>query len=520
VFEFIENLIVSGTSGSTDFFGTMLSAYLKLNNCSKGLLLSKDNESKPYIIISSGIEGDKENSFAEFYIENYYRIFNELSVNKSDDFNYAFVNDDTMLHIALRCNFEGLIILIDCNRDRGFFKNENLESFTRIVIRLINAYQERCKTDDLLTIYKEECLRKGRYLSGFAHEMKTPMNTITGFSQLLKEPDLKKENILKFIKIISDTSENIISSINSFNEIAEIETGQIKIYADTIHIPALLDEIYSKYYSKFKQKDLVLEKNIFQGETFSDVFTDEAKLKQVFDILILNSLENTFTGKVTFNCRFCNEYTVFSISDTGTGISPEKKKALFNFQTVHSSFVQNSKRPGLGLIIAKSYVEIMGGKFWFESQEGKGTEFFFTIPYSHVPEDPNKKKSYTKNKFRVINTSRKKILVAEDDNLNFYLISNFLSGLNVEIIRAENGGQAVDIFKSEVIDLILMDIRMPVMDGFTAARLIREISRDVKIIAQTAYSNDKSIAVSNGCNDFIAKPFSKNQLLSLVSYYL
>ncbi len=520
MFEFIEKLIVSGSSGSSDFFDTVLSAYLKLNNCSKGLLLSKDNESKPYIIVSSGIAGDKDNSVSEFYMENYYRSLNELSVHGGAVFSYAYANDGTMLHISLRGNFEGLIILLDSNRDSGFSKIENLESFTRIVVRLINTYQEKCKTDDLLTKYKEECLRKGRYLSGFAHEMKTPMNAITGFSQLLKEPDLKKENVSKFIKIISDTSENIISSINAFNEIAEIETGEIKIYADTIHIPELLDEIYSKYYSKFNQKDLVLEKNIFQGETISDVFTDEAKLRQVFDILILNSLENTFTGKVTFNCRFCNNYTEFSISDTGTGISREKQKALFNFKTVHSSFVQNSKGPGLGLILAKSYVEIMGGTFWFESQEGKGTEFFFTIPYSPVPEDPDKKKSYPENKVRVINTSRKKILVAEDDNLNFYLISNFLSRLNVEIIRAENGSQAVDIFKSEAIDLILMDIRMPVMDGFTAARLIREISKDVKIIAQTAYSNDKSIAVSNGCNDFIAKPFSKNQLLSLVSSYL
>jgi CheY-like chemotaxis protein len=212
-----------------------------------------------------------------------------------------------------------------------------------------------------------------------------------------------------------------------------------------------------------------------------------------------------------------NETIEFSVVDTGTGMSPEKKSRLFDFRILNSSDIKNSEGSGLGLIIARSYIQLLGGSIWCESQEGKGTEFNVSIPYHPVLAKTGIKDLHKEGKANLINTSRKRILVAEDDNLNFHLISTFLSCLNVEIVRALNGKEAVDIFKSVEVDLILMDIRMPVMDGYKAAKLIRELNPEVKIIVQTAFSNDRSIAIENGCSDFIAKPFTRDQLLSVVT---
>jgi len=395
---------------------------------------------------------------------------------------------------------------------------DDIESFTRIIVGLIDGHHELIRTKELLLKYKDDCSRKDKYLTGFTSEFKTPINAISGFAQLMKEPDLKQDNLHKYINIISETSEKVISRISNFNEIAELETEKIQIFRNVVNIPELLDEAYSKYYLKFKEKSIVLDKQILTGDDVSYTIVDEAKLKQIFDALISNAYENTFTGNVNICCTFKDSFYEFLVSDTGVGIDPATQAVLFDFGSGQHSSDQISKGRGLGLIIAKAYIEMMGGKIWCESTVGKGTDFFFQIPYNAVPEDYIKE--HSGHNTCSSDTLKKRILVAEDDNLNFFLISSFLSRLNIDILRAENGSQAVEIFKSENIDIILMDIRMPVMDGYTASKIIREISADVKIIAQTAYSNDKSIAVSNGCNDFIAKPFSRTQLVSLVSSYL
>jgi two-component system sensor histidine kinase EvgS len=156
---------------------------------------------------------------------------------------------------------------------------------------------------------------------------------------------------------------------------------------------------------------------------------------------------------------------------------------------------------------------------WFTSTEGKGSEFHFTIPHKPVKPHPLEELTMIPESRKHI-PQKKVILVAEDDHLNFSLINNFLSKRNVKIVRAENGREAVDLCNSNKIDLVLMDIRMPVMDGYTATRIIKESYPSLIIIAQTAYTNDRDTAISNGCDDFIAKPFTKNQLLAIVDGYL
>jgi CheY-like chemotaxis protein len=210
----------------------------------------------------------------------------------------------------------------------------------------------------------------------------------------------------------------------------------------------------------------------------------------------------------------------FFVSDTGIGISEENYNNIFDrFFQVEYSETRKYEGTGLGLSISKAYVELLGGKMWVNSKTGKGSVFYFTLPFeeregklSIVLNEPNHDKSIIRGK---------KVLVAEDIESNFKLIQFYLSSIGVKTIRAENGKEAVDYFRSNPdIDLILMDIKMPVMDGYEAVKLIRETNKEVPIIMQTAYADDRIKSVESGCNGFLSKPFNKEQLISLIKEYL
>lgn len=517
--ELINDLIKSVKNKETDFYSKILNGYLSLSRYEYGLLLSTDSSGIPYLASSSGISERDAGKQIEYYSVNYERLFSSFTDNENSDLPFSFRKDGSVFLMVFRCSLKGILVLGNKSGSDGLIESAWIVPFSGIVTGLLDLFNENRNSDDLLKVYKEESIRRNRYLTGLTNELRTPMNAIAGFAQLLKEPDMKMENISKYVSIISDTSEGVISKINSYSDIAEIENGTIKVLNTVFRLNELLDEVYLRHNRMFLAKGLSLEYKVEQ-EAAGAIIGDETKIRQILDILLSNAFQNTFSGKIFISCRIKGEFVEFCVNDTGSGINNEVRNSIFNYNTGQTSMAVNSKGSGLGLIIARSYAGLMGGKIWFESEEGKGSGFFFTIPYLPVSGNIKETKTGNVNDMKMIDTVKKKILVAEDDNLNFQLISNFLSKLNLEVIRAENGKEAVDIFKNDSIDLILMDIRMPVMDGYTAAKLIREISTDVKIIAQTAYSNDKSVAVSNGCNDFIAKPFSRNQLISMVTSYL
>jgi signal transduction histidine kinase len=517
--ELINELVDAGQSSSDEFYKLLLTKFLELVSSDEGFIISVDQDNKPYIVyISDSAEraGDK---LHEFYVENYFTVIRDISEKETDN-NFYIHEGSGALIIGFRSTFKGLIVLVDHSSDKHPVDYDKLRSFAGIAVKLADLFNERLKLQNKIIREKEENERKGLYLTTFAHELKTPVNAIAGFAQLMKEPELKYENLEKYINIISDTSQSLISMISYLNVIAEIESGRIKADDNIVNVQALIEDLYSNFYLKFRKKNILLEKKISTEDKNYLIRTDEAKVRQVLNTLVLNGLNNTFTGSVRIGCRLINNSIEFSVVDTGTGMSPEKKSRIFEFLAVNSSDTKNSEGSGLGLIIAKSYIQALGGSIWCESQEGTGTEFYFSIPYNPVSPATETSDLQKEKKTEQAIPPKKRILVAEDDNLNFQLISTYLSNLDIEIVRALNGKEAVDIFKSVDFDLILMDIRMPVMDGYRAATLIREINPDIKIIVQTAFSNDRSIALENGCSDFIAKPFNRNQLLSVVSAYL
>jgi len=517
--ELIKDLVDAKQRSSDDFYELLILTYLKFLDLDKGIIISANQEGKPYTVSSSGFEESGGNKHYKFYLENYNNLISDFSKNESGD-NFGIYERKGVLLIVFFCSFKGLLVLVGNSAGQNQAESDTLRSFTGVAVRLIDLFNERQQLENKITGLREENERKGSYLINFAHELKTPVNAIAGFAHLLKEPELKHDNLRKYINIISDTSENLISVIGYLNAIAEIESGSIKAVDNIVDMQALIEDVFNKFYLRFSKKNILLEKQVSPKDGLIPVKTDEAKVRQVLNTLVLNALNNTFRGRVRISCRLMNGCIEFSVADTGTGMSPEKKSGIFDFRALNSTYTNNSEGSGLGLVIARSYIQVLGGSMRCESQEGAGTEFFFSIPYNPASAATGTTDLHKEKKAEPDISSRKKILVAEDDNLNFYLISSFLSNLNIEIIRAMNGQEAVDICKTVDFDLILMDIRMPVMDGYKAAKLIRELNPEIKIIVQTAFSNDRSIALENGCSDFIAKPFNRNQLLSIVSAYL
>jgi CheY-like chemotaxis protein len=241
----------------------------------------------------------------------------------------------------------------------------------------------------------------------------------------------------------------------------------------------------------------------------------------VLSNLLSNALKFTDKGKIKLSFRLKNDFLEFSVADSGIGIAPEHHAKIFDrFYQVQYIVSRLYEGTGLGLAISKAYVELLGGKIWLTSEPGKGTTFFFTIPYEKVIAQ-TKHVNEIISPDRFVFSEKKKILVAEDVESNYKLIKYFLAGSNAELIHVNNGREAVDKCLADCnFDLILMDIKMPVMDGYTAVKLIREKNSSVPIIAQTAYADDKDKALECGCTGFISKPFDKKGLFKVLCEFL
>jgi signal transduction histidine kinase/CheY-like chemotaxis protein len=413
-----------------------------------------------------------------------------------------------------------VLVITDKETDYDSGDYETLE----LLMGPVSKIAENLRRLEELTVAKEKAERneqlKLSYLTNISHEIKTPVNAIAGFAQLLKENDLSSENRQKFLDVILESSTDLVEIINNVSEISSVESGLIKINEKEVLLSDLFNELSDHFKEEALAKKLIFKTEIPISENEGFVLTDRARLLQVLTALLSNSFKFTFTGKIIFGYKYKGDLIEFFVSDTGIGIPKEEKDKIFNhfFQAANSTS-KSFKGTGLGLTITKAVIEQMGGEIWCNSSEGKGSDFHFIVPCKRS-EIPYMLDSASVHGSGVQHKRRKIILVAEDDNLNFSLIQRFLSSLDVEILRAVNGKEAVDICSLKKVDLVLMDIKMPVMDGFAATRIIREADPDQIIIAQTAYINDRDTCLENGFNDFIAKPFGKIPLINLLNSYI
>lgn len=393
---------------------------------------------------------------------------------------------------------------------------------------IIRDITERKITEAQLIISKEKAEESDRlktaFLQNMSHEIRTPMNAIMGFSGLLKHNFDNREKLEQFANIINQRSNDLLDIINDILDIAKIESGQLQVNIEECNINDLFTElqlIFTGYQNRSGKQHIRLDFQKYSGPDI--IFTDRVKLKQILINLISNAIKFTEEGSVIAGCRRIdgNDDLVFYVCDTGIGIPLEKQKFIFErFAQLNQNPGKLSGGTGLGLPIAKGLVNLLGGKISVDSGPGKGSAFSFTIA-SHSGQPGSQKKTVTQTA-EVKEITGKTILIVEDDLFNAGYLNEVLSGIGFKTIHASTGEQAVEISKNHPVDLILMDIRLPDIDGYESARRILREKPQLKIIAQTAYafSDEKEKAFNAGCIDYVSKPTKQDILLSVLKTHL
>lgn len=366
---------------------------------------------------------------------------------------------------------------------------------------------------------------KSSFLSNISHEIRTPMNAVLGFSELLSEDNSSPEEKRKYLDIIRSSANQLMILINDILDISKLDVKQIKLKFEKCSLNDLFSELklqFNKQKILNNKPDIEINTSVYFDDKNSFIYTDRIRLQQILNNLIVNSLKYTNSGFIKFGYLLKSPNTLlFYVSDSGKGIDTDKQKVIFDrFRQVDESSSAKFGGVGLGLPIAKGMVELFEGSIWLESVINIGTTFYFTIPFKPVKVEAEEIKTEPamKNEFK---WKGKTILIAEDVESNFIYLKKILENSEVTIFNSVDGLQTLELFKKENPDLILMDIDMPEMDGYEAAREIRKINKDIPIIAQTAYAfeNEKQKCIENGCNDYISKPINKMKLLSMIQLY-
>ncbi len=359
---------------------------------------------------------------------------------------------------------------------------------------------------------------KSAFLANMSHEIRTPMNGIIGFTELLKEQNLSAEEQQEFIQTIQKSGARMLNTINSIVDISKIESGLMQVTTKETNINDQIEFIYKFFLPEIENKGLQFLFNIGLPSKEAIINTDGEKVYAILTNLVKNAIKFTEKGSIEFGYEKKGGFLEFYVKDTGEGISPDRISVIFDrFRQGSESLSRNYEGTGLGLSISKSYTEMMGGKMWVESSEGNGSKFLFTLPYSvEFAKENDASITVKKNGFQIKNLN---VMVVEDDNISFSLLKRCLQKITHKVIRAEDGIEAISLCKANPdLDLILMDVRMPKMDGYEATRQIRQFNRNVIIIAQTAYGflGERDKAILAGCNDYISKPIDITRLFELV----
>ncbi|MDZ7738446.1 MAG: ATP-binding protein [Bacteroidales bacterium] len=363
---------------------------------------------------------------------------------------------------------------------------------------------------------------KSAFLANMSHEIRTPMSGILGFAALLKKPKLTGDEQQKYIRIIEESGARLLNIINDIIDISKIEAGLMELNIKETNINEQIEYIYTFFKPEVETKGMKLSFNTPLPANEATIATDREKVYAILTNLVKNSIKYSNEGTIEIGYKKEGKNLEFYVKDTGIGIPKERQEAIFErFIQADISDAMAKQGAGLGLSITKTYIEMLGGKIWVESEEGIGSTFYFSLPYNaelvketafHQTDIPDKKDFIKKLK----------ILIAEDDEVSEMLLDKTIKMYGKDFLKARTGVEAVETCKNNPdIDLVLMDIRMPGMNGYEATKQIREFNKELVIIAQTAYglTGDREKSIEYGCNDYIAKPFKKDKLVELIQKY-
>lgn len=385
---------------------------------------------------------------------------------------------------------------------------DNITPQKEFELELIRAKNKAEESDKL----------KSAFLANMSHEIRTPMNAILGFSDLLSSPEYDEEEKTDFVNMIKSSGKLLLNLINDIIDISKIEAGELKIQPTTFPVATVLDETYNTFKQQLDRSgkngvQLILNHRVAIEQ--SKITTDRMRLQQILTNLISNALKFTANGEIEFGVLHIEDHFEFYVRDSGIGIPASKLEVVFErFRQADDSHTRLYGGTGLGLAITRNLTQLLGGKIWVESVQGHGTVFYFTLPAELESTGTENMIQQTKH-IGKLDFSNKTILVAEDIETNHHLAGLMLKRLKCNVIYATNGLIAVDIASKSKIDLILMDIQMPEMDGITAMKKIKSMGSNVPVIAVTAFAmlDEGQKYLDMGFDGFISKPFNIETLV-------
>lgn len=418
-------------------------------------------------------------------------------------------------------------ILLNEEKQKTADINQNLEK--QVEERTQNLKKANVELTTAKNAAEESERLKSVFLATMSHELRTPLNAIIGFSQLIELEDSLSEEGQEFTNIINKSGQHLLSLVESLFDITLIDSGEIKIIPREFSLLNMLENVNQiMQQEKIKQEkneiEILFDKTSLTSEY--KIYTDEYKIKQILINLLNNALKFTESGEIRFWCdefkEYGNTYLKFSVSDTGIGISDDKKELIFDvFRQVDETHSRKYGGVGIGLSVVRKLVHILGGEVGLKSERGVGSTFYFTLnKYGILDEDKGKSKN---KKVEFPSVENKKILVVEDDKPSYALLKVILLRWGFDVFWAQNGEIAIKLLEeNNTYDLILMDINMPVMNGYETTIWIKEKYPENIIIAQTAYaiSGDKEKALASGCDAYITKPISAQKLNSLIMEFI
>ena len=376
-------------------------------------------------------------------------------------------------------------------------------------VELIKAKEKAQESDRL----------KSAFLANMSHEIRTPMNGILGFAELLKKPHLTGEEQQQYITMINKSGQRMLNIINDLIDISRIEAGLMELRLSGSNIDDQLEYIYNFFKPEANAKGLNLTVKTPHPDKETIITTDREKVYAILTNLVKNAIKFTRSGEIEIGYNFKHEFLEFYVKDTGIGIPAERQQHIFDrFTQADIEDKMAYQGAGLGLSITKAYVEMLGGKIRVESEAGKGSTFYFTLPgiSGKEKESPPQPASAAVNWY---DARKLKTLIVEDDEISKILLEKSIQKFCSVIFKAVTGTEALEICRNNPdIDLILMDIRLPGMDGYEVTRQIRQFDKKVVIIAQTAFGleGDRETALEAGCDDYISKPINLDELFRKV----
>lgn len=400
------------------------------------------------------------------------------------------------------------------NEELALHRNHLEELVTDRTNELIFAKEKAEESDRLKT----------SFLENMSHEIRTPLNALVGFSSFLEEPVLSQKERNNFIKQINISSDTLVSLIDNILDLSLIETGQLTISKETFSLYNLINELESYWQIPIKKKNLELKRNILTANDIK-IHSDKFRVKQILSNFMSNAYKFTEKGFIEHGLEIQGNNLIFSIKDTGIGISKENAEIIFDrFTKIEEDKTKLYRGNGMGLAISFKLTEMLGGKIWVDSVINEGSCFYLSIPWKQIEESTENKSDYIEQDNKLAyNWSNKTFLICEDEETSYTYLSIILKKTKATVHWVDDGQKAVDMLQSDIkFDIILMDIKMPVMDGYEALKEIKKTNPNQVIIAQTAYAtiSDQQKIIKAGFDGYISKPIISKKLLDIMNNHM